>query len=327
MRPNVRPERSAGGLSKIATAMPTCLVAASILAASLSGCGEQPETGPFGRLFPEPAAVEHVTGAGEVARYRDETLYDFLNGGAELYFDYDIVAAASREYRLQEDSGIEVSIYDMGEPRNAFGIYSIFRYAGAEYAQIGNEALVTPATLDFWKGRYYCKLFAFGPSEATEAVMLSLGRSVAGRIPEAGSAPDLLGLLPGEAMTAGSEKYFRRHLALNNIRYVDSENVLGLDQATEGVTAEYRTEKGEYVGYIVKYDGPEAASEAFRDYSAFLATKAEEASRNGVKVFILEDGETEAVAMAGSHIVGVWGADTPGLDFIHRVQVSLAGEE
>ena len=303
------------------------LLAAGVIVALLMGCSDEVGQRPYEGLFPDPDEVELVTGAGEVTEYREDTLYDFLNGGAELYFDFDIVAVASREYRLPQDSGIEVSLYDMGESRNAFGIYSIFRYAGADYAKIGNEAIVTPATLDFWKDRYYCKLFAFGPSEETAQVMRTLGREVANRISEAGSTPELLSLLPREAIKEGSEKYFRRHLALNNIRYVDSENVLGLSDLTEGVTAEYRTGKGEYAGYIIRYPGPAEAGEAFGNYSDFLGTKAEETSRNGIKVFILEGGETEALALAGSHIAGAWDTGTSGLDFIHSVEASLAGKE
>ena len=276
MRSSVSPRWKDEGRGVAPTAVILLMVAAGLLVAALTGCGEQAGTGPYAGLFPDPAGVEHGTGAGEATVYRDETLYDFLNGGAELYFDYDIVAVASMEYQLPGDSGIELSIYDMGEPRNAFGIYSIFRYAGADLAGIGNEAIRTPATLDFWKGKYYCKLFAFGSSDVAEAAMAALGSSVAERIFEAGHEPELLGLLPAEARLAVSEKYFRRHLALNNIRYVDSENVLGLGDGTEGVTAEYRAGDAEYTGYIVRYPDSAEAGAAFARYSDFLGAGSED---------------------------------------------------
>jgi hypothetical protein len=327
----MRPGMSQGAHHLCAGVVPIAVVLSlltgGLLVATLTGCGEKPSTGPYAGLFPAPGEVEHVTGAGEVTEYRDETLYDFLNGGAELYFDYDIVAVASLEYRLPEDSGIEISVYDMGEPRNAFGIFSIFRYAGADRADIGSEAIKTPATLDFWKGRYYCKLFAFGSSDVAEGVMTALGRSVADRISEAGSEPEILGLLPGEARISGSEKYFRRHLALNNIRYVDSENVLGLGDRTEGATAGYRAGEHEYTGYIIGYPTSAEAGAAFENYSSFLGAKAEERSQNGIKMFILDSGTTEAAALAGGHIVGIWDADTADLGFIEDLLATLAGED
>ena len=297
-----------------------------LVVAGLSGCGEQGSTGPYAGLFPDPAELDNVNGAGEGTEYREQTLYDFLNGGAELYFDYDIVAAASREYRLPEEAGVEVSIYDMGHPESAFGIYSIFRYAGADRADIGNEAIMTPATLDFWKGKYYCKILVFGAPDEAEALMATLAKLVTDRIPEAGSPPGLLDLLPVKSRIGGSEKYFRRQLALNNIRYLDSENVLNLGEGTEGVTAEYVAGESRYTGYIVRYADSAEAAEAFKRYSGFLERKGEETSRSGINVFILDSGGAEAVVLQGRHIAGVWGAEADEMGFIEAVIASLAGE-
>jgi hypothetical protein len=302
--------------------------AAFVLTIGLAGCGEREGAAPYAGLFPQPAAMEHVIGAGDVALYADETLYDFLNGGAELYFDYAIVAAASREYILPEDSGVEASIYDMGSPHNAFGIYSIFRYPGADLVSIGNEAIRTPATLDFWKGKYYCKLFAFGTSGAAAAAMDEIARHLADRIAAGGSEPELLGRLPQTLRIAGSEKYFRGHLGLNNIRYVDSENLFGLGDGTEGVTAGYREADGEYTGYIIAYPDRETARGAFERYTAFLSGKARESSQNGVRTFVLEGGEVEYIAREGRYIAGVWDAEPgehPG--FIESAFAALAGED
>ncbi len=326
MRSRVSLRRGNSSTSRALIAIILSLLAAGLLMTALTGCGKKVGTAAYAGLFPEPGEMEHVTGAGQVTEFRDETLYDFLNGGAELYFDYDIVAVASREYQIAGASGIEISIYDMGEPRNAFGIYSIFRCAGADRADIGNEAMRTPATLDFWKGKYYCKMLAFGSSDVTEAVMAALGRSVAGRISEAGSEPELLGLLPGETRIAGSEKYFRRHLALNNIRYVDSGNVLGLGDGTEGVTAEYTVGESGYTGYIIRYPTSAEAHTAFQAYSDFLGAKGDEASRNGIKVYVLDNGSTEAFVLQGSRIVGVWDAATGDLGFIESVAAGPAGD-
>jgi hypothetical protein len=304
-----------------------CLLAGGMLAALFAGCGRKTGTTAYAGLFPGPGEVEHAEGAGEITEFRDEGLYDFLDGGAELYFDYDIVAAAAREYELQDGSGVEVSIYDMGKPSNAFGIYSIFRYAGADRADIGNEAVVTPATIDFWKGRYYCKLFAFGSSDETEATLAALAGSVADRITGAGSEPVLLCLLPADGRTVGSEKYFRGCLALNNIRYLAQENPLALGNETEGVAAEYEAGTTKYTGFIIRYPGPAAAGGAFRAYSDFLGEGAQAASRNGMELFILEDGTTTAIALKDDYVVGVWDCGAADCGFIESVLTTLAGGE
>lgn len=299
------------------------IIVLSIIASA--GCGERQDEGPFSEMFPGADAVEGVIRAGEVITYGKETLYDYLNGGAELYFDYDIVSIASREYELPKDSGIEVSIYDMSDAGNAFGIYSIFAYAGADRADIGNDAIRTPATLDFWKGRYYCKLMAYGGAEGTEEIMDALARYIADRIPEAGTRPDLVGRLPEEGRIPGSEKYFVGPLGLNNIRYVASENVLALGDGTEGAVAEYGYGDMRYMGYLIAYPGPGTARAAFETYTSHISRKAEEeTSRNGVYVYILEDGSAEAITLSGRHIAGAWDVPPGGqTGFIERALASL----
>jgi hypothetical protein len=77
----------------------------------------------------------------------------------------------------------------------------------------------------------------------------------------------------------------------------------------------------------VRYPTAADAEAAVRDYTEFLGTRADGASRNGARLFILEDGDIEAVALTGEYIVGVWDADTSALDFIHAVEASMAGGE
>jgi hypothetical protein len=300
-------------------------VAAVIL---VGGCGERDGRGAYASLFPGDEVAEDILSSGAIVEYEGETLYDYLNGGAELYFDYDIVSIATREYTLSDDSGIEVSIYDMGTSGNAFGIYSIFRYAGAERVEIGNEAIRTAATLDFWKGKYYCKILAFGGADTAEGVMDGLAGAIAGKISEGGSLPALLGLLPEEDRIPGSEKYFHGSLALNNIRYIAQENILGLGDGTEGVTASYGSAEAGYIGYVLSYARPEAAEAAFNAYRAHLEVKAQETSPNGAEVYILEDGRTEALALRDTYIIGVWDA-IPEMHtgFIEGVLSRLAGRD
>jgi hypothetical protein len=209
-----------------------------VLLAIIVGCGA--EKGAYTHLFPVPGDIDGVSALGATAEYRDSTLYDFLNGGAELYFDYDIVAVAGGEYETEAGSEIEVSVYDMGTAAGAFGIYSTVRYGGADFVDIGNEGMKTSSSLDFWKGQYYCRLLAFDEMPGSEEAMTALGEALAANITEAGALPGIIDLLPPQSRIARSEKYFVKPLALNNIRYIDSENVLHLGDDTEGVAATYK---------------------------------------------------------------------------------------
>ncbi|MFQ6043929.1 MAG: DUF6599 family protein, partial [Candidatus Poribacteria bacterium] len=238
-------------------------------------------------------------------------LYDFLNGGAELYFAYDIVAAASAEYKVGRDSIIEVAIYDMGTSANAFGIYSIGRYVSAEYVDIGNEGIKTSSTLDFWKGRYYCKLVAFDETAESQKALIALGTAVADNI-EAGASPKLLTLLPATAKVLKSEKYFRKQLALNNIHYVDNENVLQLSEQTEGVVAKYQFGETKVDGFVIKYPSSGEANAAYDSYLTYLSQKgkAEKMEKENSAKVVLQNGKVTFIAHRDNYLIGVWNAQS-----------------
>jgi len=259
------------------------------LCVSLAGCGDRGGGSELADLLPEPGSVAGVGDMGEIAEYEEETLYDFLNGGAELYFDYGIVSIASAEYSTAAGTGIEVSIYDMQSPSGAFGIYSNIRYAGAEFVSVGNEGMLSASSLDFWKGKYYCRLVTFDMEPETQAVMLELGKALAANITGAGSPPAVVGLLPEANRVARSEKFFTRAIALNNIRYISGENVFNLGEGTRGAAAQYVSEGTIFTLIVIEY-----------------STEGE--ARVGIDSFREHVGDESGalVAQSGRFIAGVW---------------------
>jgi hypothetical protein len=273
-----------------------------------AGCGEKGGArGPAG-LLPDPDAVEGVADMGEVAEYGGGSLYDFLNGGAELYFDYGIVSIISSEYMTDGGNEIEVSAYDMGSPAGAFGIYSNIRYAGADFVPVGNEGMLSASSLDFYKGRYYCRLLAFDNQAETQAVMLCLGKALAANIKAAASAPHIVDLLPRDGRVARSEKYFTGQVALNNIRYMSSENVFNLGEGTEGVAARYEMDGAPFTVIVIQYG-------------------TEEEARGGLDSFraLLGDEPGALVDRSGRFVAGVWDLEgAAAVEVLEGVTAALA---
>jgi hypothetical protein len=289
----------------------SAVIAASLLA--VLGCGA--EKGAYTHLFPLPREVDGIGGLGDIAEYRDSTLYDFLDGGAELYFDYDIVAVADAEYETDSGATVEASVYDMGNAARAFGIYSTIRYDGADFVDVGNEGVKTESSLDFWKGRYYVRLLAYETPPGTEAVILALGRALAGNITESGDLPDIISLLPTESMVPRSEKYFLKALALNNIHYVAPGNVLLLDDETEGVVARYGRSGTETTGFIISYPDVARAAQAFESYVAYLRGEGTLRSRDWSAEVVFENGTRCLFAARQTYVFGVWDVRDASKDY------------
>jgi len=246
------------------------LILIPALCVSLAGCGEKGGGSELADLLPEPGSVAGVGDMNEVIEYEGTTLYDFLNGGAELYFDYGIVSIASAEYSTAAGKGIEASVYDMRSPAGAFGIYSNIRYVGAEFVSVGNEGMLSVSSLDFWKDKYYCRLVTFDMEPETQAVMLELGEALAANIKGGGSPPAVVALLPEDNMVARSEKYFTRPIALNNIRYMGSENVFDLGDGTQGAAAEYLKDGTTFTIMVIEYGTEGEARNGFASFHSNL---------------------------------------------------------
>jgi len=270
-------------------------------------------------LYPKKGDIKGVKPNTAMKEYKGKSLYDFLNGGAELYIDYDIATAANAEYKAG-NAIIEVTVYDMGTAEGAFGRYGLDRYSDAEFADIGAEAYKTSSSLYFWQGKYYCKLISFNPSPKAEEVMMELGKTIASRIKPPAFMPELLSLLPENSKITKSEKYFRKHLALNNIHYVDRKNVLNLNGKTEGATAQYQFGEATVKVFFIKYPSDQDADIAYTSYIAHLGSKGEVDKQDNLSTVKLQNGKVTQVAIKGNYIVGVWDAqDTKaGRDFVQK---------
>ena len=142
-------------------------------------------------------------------RFYSNDLYRYIDGGAQAFETYDMVAMVHCRHLDGEVETI-VDIYDMGESLNAFGVYSSERAPDQHFLPIGAEANVTDSTLNFFEGQYYVKLSAFGETTGGAPNIESLAKVIELRIGAGKTMPAGLSLLPREGLTPHSEKYVKR---------------------------------------------------------------------------------------------------------------------
>jgi hypothetical protein len=138
------------------------------------------------------------------ARFYSSDLYRYMDGGADIYLKYGLVAMAHREYK---NAGVDmtVDVFDMGGPLQAFGIYSAERSPEYHFIPIGAEGYSSESTLNFLQGRYYIRLSAFGDGAAPE--LDNFARAISRNIGGDRSLPALLDILPRGNRVARSERY------------------------------------------------------------------------------------------------------------------------
>jgi hypothetical protein len=219
----------------------------------------------FGKLI--PAAIGSWKASGEDRVYDRQSLYDYMDGGAEVYLAFDFRQVWARKYGGPDDGEMSLDIYDMGSSAEAFGIFSCDR--SDPPAAIGQESTFAYGLLRFHQGRFFVTVTCSDESDASGRTVLELGLAVAAVLGPPGPPPDLLTLLPAASLAADKTSYFHAPVSLGNRYFVAADNILRLDRSTDCALAEYATSSAKpAVLLLVRYPGPEAAETA---RSSFLA--------------------------------------------------------
>lgn len=156
----------------------------------------------LGTLLPDGRS-EGVPKSGATQFY-SSNLYQYMDGGADIYLTYGLVAMAHQEY---QGGGIDmtVDVFDMGDPVKAFGIYAAQRAPTYHFIPIGTEGYSSELTLNFLEDRYYVRLSAFG--DKGTVALEKFARSISQNIGSRKSLPAVLKVLPAQNRVPHSEQY------------------------------------------------------------------------------------------------------------------------
>jgi hypothetical protein len=268
-----------------------------------------------------------------------EALFDYMNGGAEIYLGYRFDHLDVYEYTSPAADDLLVELYWMDSSDDAYGLLSNdwrgdpVRLAGAfspgEPADSTgiDRALYTSGMLRLWSGNLYARAIVYEESEEAKAAVLEIGRTiVAGRRDP--PPPPLISALPS---TAGSDFrlvqsqicFFRSHHVLNSIHFVNTQNVLDLGPSTEAVLATYERASGDGEEstrlLILRHTSPGAARRAIEQFEKSSASGA------GAPVVELESTDRGFVHAHAPMVYGISGRnlalvfDSPDLESGHRL--------
>jgi hypothetical protein len=99
--------------------------------------------------FPE------ITGwrqSGEIQTFSPKTLFEYINGDANLYLMYDFQELKVAEYLNEKKASVTVDVYRHKTPTHAFGIYSQERLPNANFIDVGAQGYIEKNVLNFLTG-------------------------------------------------------------------------------------------------------------------------------------------------------------------------------
>jgi len=151
---------------------------------------------------------------GKPALFTQDTLFDHINGEAELYhpFRFDMLATARYVNRGSPGREIAVDVYRMGSPLDAFGIWSNYRKADTPGCAAGADCVLSASQLLFYQDRYFVKVQATGDSVPAPDAFLACAQALSRNLPAGRGRPGELDLLRVRGVVPKTERYVARSL-------------------------------------------------------------------------------------------------------------------
>jgi hypothetical protein len=186
--------------------------------------------------FPE------ITGwkqSGEVQTYTPKTLYEYINGAADLYLMYDFQELKVAEYQNDKKASITVEVYRHQTPTHAFGIYSQEHLPSANFIEIGTQGYIENNVFNFLTGPYYVKISSYNTGAEDQGVLFAFAKTVSENLGEKGTPPSILTTFPAEGKIKNSEKFI-------------AQNFLGYSFFYSAFTADYELSDKKFKLFIIE---------------------------------------------------------------------------
>ena len=186
-------------------------------------------------VFPEINGLEKD---GEVEIYNSDNLYDYINGAADSYLNYDFESLDLQRYRGENDQSLKIEIYKHSNASTGFGIYSSERPAEGNWVKIGDQGYFEKGILNFYKGRYYVKIMTYD-IENSKDMLVNTASLVSEKLESGNELLTALEFFPDSGKQANSEKYIHK-------------NFLGYESLSEAFTAGYDVDGEKFTMFLIK---------------------------------------------------------------------------
>jgi hypothetical protein len=257
------------------------------------------------QLLPAAVPAENWTIQGKTDLFDKDTLFERINGEAELFFPYGFEQLAVAEYANPRypDVLLAAEVYRMASPLDAFGIYANYRRPTSAAAAVGVEGFISATQLMYYQDRFLVRIQVTGATALDQRIVLACGRAIAENLPSGAGRPKEIEILQVSSVIKRSERYIARSL-------------LGYAFFRRGLIAD-AVQGGERMQvFLVPEDSPDKARESLDRYCAYLKEEgreftAEPPGRNALSAVDPLYGGV-FVERAGSRLIGAVRAKDPG---------------
>jgi len=186
--------------------------------------------------FPEVTGWKQTE---DVQTFVPKTLYEYIDGAADLYLTYDFEELKVSEYSNDKKGSVTVEIYRHKSPTLAFGVYSQERPSNPSLVSMGDQGYIDENLLNFLSGSYYVKINSYNTGAEDREILQSFAKKVLENLDEKGTLPPILSSFPAEGKNRNSEKFV-------------AKNFLGYSFLHSAFTADYELSGKKFKLFLIE---------------------------------------------------------------------------
>lgn len=199
--------------------------------------------------FPEIKGLEKD---GDVEYYDPNNLYDYINGAADSYLNYDFESLNLQRYKGNNNQSLKIEIYKHSNASTGFGIYSSERPTDGNWLNIGNQGYYEKGILNYYKGKYYVKIMTY-QIENSKDILIKTANLISDKLGEDNEILTALELFPDSGKQVNSEKYIHR-------------NFMGYESLNRVFTVEYEIEGNYFELFFIEKENDKLCREMLVEY-------------------------------------------------------------
>ncbi|MCG6905153.1 MAG: hypothetical protein LJE63_00910 [Desulfobacteraceae bacterium] len=206
------------------------------------------------------ATASGITPFSPPERFGPDTLYEKINGRADLYLASGFASLSTQRFSPNDAAGawVEVFVYDMATPANAFSVFSMQRREGARSDDAFPDAYRTENALFMTHGNFYLEFIGTDASPGLQQAMGDLARLFVASHGDAGAGP-----------APGADLFPMAGFTPDSLQLI-AANAFGFEQLDQVYTAEYLIDATPLTAFVSPRPTPEAASALALEYRQTL---------------------------------------------------------
>jgi hypothetical protein len=246
-------------------------------------------------------------GPAKVTAYNNVNLYEKIDGKADQYIEAGFQGLFTRLFTGEKDNApvMELYLFDMGNAKNAFSIYSMQKRQGVESADGLEFGYKTSNSLYFACGKYYAEFIGFSESGELVKTMTQIAKDIQTSLQVAHTAIPEFALFPQQGIVPNSFKLY-------------TKNAFGFEGLTDTFTAQYDIDGQPVTAFLSRRSTPAEASDVLSKYHKFIL-------ENGGKDIPIDSLQIKYVDLDGS--IEIIFSEGPFVGGIHEVDKNQLNEK